>query len=154
MVDEEGILVNPKPDYALLAVYFHDIEGQSKSIQLNLSPKLDQLIGDAELLCIPPYENISLMDYVPKLTQLLQTNINKTVFNFQFRREFIACLLILKAKCILEYNAFDFFYFSFLCEVNQRYFIVNIEPGQFLVFINFVSLLNLYNLKIYIDTYF
>ncbi|XP_044757648.1 BRISC and BRCA1-A complex member 2-like isoform X2 [Coccinella septempunctata] len=129
-VSEEGTLLNPNQDYALLAVYYHDNEGKNMSVQLNLSPRLNQFLGNENLLNIPPYANISLMTYVPQLTHLLQKHINDAAFKFQFKKEFVASLLILRGKSIIEYDAYFMNQVSFLCEVSGSFFLVQVRMGE------------------------
>ncbi|KAL3278184.1 hypothetical protein HHI36_013523 [Cryptolaemus montrouzieri] len=130
--DENGSLLNPKEDFALLFLLFHKLDASRVSVELQLSPRLDQLIGNTKTLRIPNYkkDESSLVEFVPLITSLIQQQVDKVAFHYQFKKEFATSLVALRQTSIIEYDSFSFNKITFLSMVENYYVLVQVIIGE------------------------
>ncbi|KAK9881092.1 hypothetical protein WA026_014435 [Henosepilachna vigintioctopunctata] len=128
---DDGSLLNPKEDFSLLYMNFQKLDASKVNVFLQLSPRLEQLIGNSRTLNIPYYKkDSSLVEYVPLISKILQDQIDNIAKHYQFKKEFMSALLALRCHSIIEYDFFNFERIVFLCEVDNYYVLVKVIVGE------------------------
>lgn len=119
---------DPGEDSAVLLVMFPYPGASTANPQLYLSPRVENALGGSANLRIPPFPNGGvLIDYVPKVNQLLKNKVEQVVQGYEKRKEYIAAFLSHFARSLLEYDAEGFSRISFLFEWNDFFFIFQAE---------------------------
>jgi len=124
---------NPGEDSAVLLATFHSPESTRISTQLFLSPRVEQALGGATNLKIPPFTSGGcLLDYVPTLIKLLQNKVLQIERGFEKRKEYTAAFLSYFGSSLLEFNSQTFSNLHFSFDINDFYFLLRIEiPALF-----------------------
>lgn len=134
MYVENGIesqkFLNCGDDTALLKIHFQKPEGGRTTVQLQLSPRLEQVLGDYSELHIPPYNRENqLVEYVNEVVQLLKQRVKDIETHHRLKNEYISTLLSIHPGNIVEYDSCKFSKATLLCEVAGYYCLVYISIG-------------------------
>ncbi|XP_045493231.1 BRISC and BRCA1-A complex member 2-like [Colias croceus] len=116
----ESIDINPGIDTALLLVRYPN----STNAELILSPFLSKVLGNITLPLM--HQSGVLMDYVPMVTDLLNSKIQDIVNNDRLKRELLAQLIIKYEGAILEHDATSA---ALLFQMNDFHWILQIDIG-------------------------
>ncbi|XP_014779468.1 BRISC and BRCA1-A complex member 2 [Octopus bimaculoides] len=123
---------DPGEDNAVLLLMFPYPGAPTVNPQLHLSPRVENALGGSANLRIPPFPNGGvLIDYVPKVNQLLKNKVEQVVQSYEKRKEYIASFLSHFARSLIEYDAEGFSRISFLFEWNDFFFIFEGKPHHF-----------------------
>lgn len=99
---------------------------------LYLSPRLEQTLGNASTLLIPPLQKYnSLVDYIPAIQKLIDERVQVIENRFKFQKEYVSHILSLRGLSIVEYDNINFSQIVFLIENNDFYCLVDIELRKF-----------------------
>lgn len=127
---ESQKLLNCGEDTALLKIHFQKPEGGRTITQLQLSPKLEQLLSTYSDLHIPSYgRDNHLIDYVNGIVQLVNERVTDIEKHQRLKNEYISSLLSQRSKSIVEYDSSGFSKAALLCEVDDYYCLVLIHIG-------------------------
>ncbi|VVC92856.1 unnamed protein product [Leptidea sinapis] len=114
----EGTEINPGIDTALLLVRYPN----STNAELILSPFLSKVLGN---ITLPLMQQAGvLMDYVPMVTNLLNSKIQDVIRNDKLKRELLAQLIVKYEGAVLEHDATSA---ALLLEINDFHWILQIN---------------------------
>lgn len=135
MYFENGVesqkLLNCGEDTALLKIHFQQPERGRTTVHLQLSPRLDQVLGNYSELHIPPYSRENrLIDYVNDIVRLLKDRVKDIETHHRLKNEYISSLLSIHPGNIIEYDSSKFSKATLLCEVDSYYCLVYISIGK------------------------
>ncbi|UYV82974.1 BRE [Cordylochernes scorpioides] len=118
---------NPGKDSALLLVLFHNPEANGITPRLMLSPRVENAFAGHSSHRIPHFApGECLIDYVPKICDLLKDRLKHVVESFEKRKEFVSAFLSHFGRSVVEYDAESFFFIVLLFEWRDFYFILHI----------------------------
>lgn len=134
MYVENGVesqkVLNCGEDTALVNIHFQKPNGGRTTVQLQLSPRLEQVLGDCGDLHIPPYNREQqLLDYVNQVVHLLKQRVKDIETHHRLKNEYISTLLSIHPGNIVEYDSCKFTKAMVLCEVEGYYYLVYISIG-------------------------
>lgn len=128
---ESQKILNCGEDTALLKIHFQKPESGRTTTHLQLSPRLEQILGNHSQLHIPPYSRDNrLVDYVNEVMQLLKHRVKDVERHHRLKKEYISALLGLYPGNIVEYDSCKFCKATVLCEVDGHYCLVYISIGE------------------------
>ncbi|KAL4708397.1 hypothetical protein ACJJTC_019633 [Scirpophaga incertulas] len=116
----DGTDQNPGIDTALLFVRYPN----STNAELILSPLLTKSLGNITLPVM--HQSGVLMDYVPMVTELLNTKIKDVIKNEKLKRELLSQLIVKYEGAVLEHDSNSA---AFLFEMNDFHWILLIDIG-------------------------
>ncbi|XP_013141418.1 PREDICTED: BRCA1-A complex subunit BRE-like [Papilio polytes] len=116
----DGTENNPGIDTALMLVRYPN----STNAELMLSPFLSKCIGNITLPLM--HQSGVLMDYVPMVTDLLNSKIQDLLNNDKLKRGLLAQLIVKYEGAVLEHDANSA---ALLFEMNNFYWILQIDIG-------------------------
>lgn len=101
---------------------------------LSLSPRLEQTLGNASTLLIPPIQKFNgLVEYIPAIQKLIDERVEVIENRFKFRKEYISNLLSLRGLSVVEYDNINFSQIVFLTETSDFYCLVDIELRKLVI---------------------
>jgi BRCA1-A complex subunit BRE len=121
---------NPGPDSAALLVTFHPPNASKVTPHLFLSPRVERVLGGTGSLRLPPWgggHETCLMDYVPLIHQLLTEKVEAIIQSYTRRKEYVAALLSIMGRSVLEYDTEGFKKVAFLFEQQGFSFVAHLE---------------------------
>jgi len=121
---------NPGPDTAALMVTFYPPNASRVVPCLFLSPRVERMLGDPQLLRLPKWGGecgACLMDYTPAVHKLLEQKVDAIVQSYIRRKEFVAAFLSVFGQAVLEYDTEGFKKLAFLFEHQGFSFITLME---------------------------
>jgi hypothetical protein len=124
-------LLNPGDDTCILKVSYVKLDGSKVNTSLQLSPRLDQVLGNMKTLHIPSYsKTTSLADYVNLVNKLLQDLVVRVEQHHKLKKEYIMTLAVMYSKNLIEFDSETFNRGEFLCEIDGYHCLVHIEIGE------------------------
>ncbi|KAF2905934.1 hypothetical protein ILUMI_00238 [Ignelater luminosus] len=131
LIGKADNVLNPNEDTATLRVALKPDSSKVQS-DLQLSPRLEQVIGSASTLHIPTFNKDSnnLLDYISQITTLLEERVEQISNNYKLKNEYISFIISVCGCNIIEYDSTLFSKVVLLCEVNNFYTLVLIQIGN------------------------
>ncbi|KAB0800437.1 hypothetical protein PPYR_06177 [Photinus pyralis] len=126
-----GECLNPHKDIAKLKISFSKPEYSKIQSTLQLTPRLEQVIGSATNLRIPVYKkDTTLSAYVTEITKLLKNRVTFLADHYRMKNDFITTLIAECGLNIVEYDNILFSKATLLFNVNEVYALVIICLGD------------------------
>jgi hypothetical protein len=112
-------------------VSYVKLDGSKVNTSLQLSPRLDQVLGNMKTLHIPSYsKTTSLADYVNLVNKLLQDLVVRVEQHHKLKKEYIMTLAVIYSENLIEFDSETFNRGEFLCEIDGYHCLVHIEIGK------------------------
>lgn len=109
---------------ANLLVNFQSADWSRIHPKLYLSPRVEKALGPAHNYQIPQFPSDScLMDYVPLVINIIETEIQKLAENFNRKKQFISYLFFHLSNSVIEYDFLTWSWATFLLEKNNFHFL-------------------------------
>lgn len=101
---------------------------------LQLSPRLEQVIGSTSVLHIPAFnkDSSNLLDYISQITTLLEERVEQISNNYKLKNEYISFIISVFGCNIIEYDSTLFSKAVLLCEMNNFHTLVYIHIGWYI----------------------
>uniref|UniRef100_V5H019 BRISC and BRCA1-A complex member 2 n=1 Tax=Anoplophora glabripennis TaxID=217634 RepID=V5H019_ANOGL len=107
--NDHTIWNNPGEDYAHLKICILKLDGTHSNTTLQLSPRLEQVLGNSKALSLPEYKReLSLIEYVSKVAQMIDGRIELVANHFKMKKIYIASLAAACSRYIVEYDTETF----------------------------------------------
>ncbi|RZC32747.1 BRCA1-A complex subunit BRE-like [Asbolus verrucosus] len=126
--DQSDILLNPGEDNCILKMSYIKLDGSRVNASLQLSPRVEQALGNAKTFHIPNYsKQTSLFEYVTLIGKLLRDQVKKVAQHYKLKKEYINCLCTMYAQNMIEFDSETFHKGVFLCEVGDYHCLVHVD---------------------------
>lgn len=123
--------LNPGEDFAHLKISIMKLDGSRTNTSIFLSPRLDQILGGAKNMYFPELNReIPLPLYVASVAQNLENKIASIVEHYKMKKLFIATLVAICNRSIVEYDTDSFSKAVLLITVEDYTCLVCVNIGK------------------------
>lgn len=103
--NDDTIWYNPGEDYAHLKICILKLDGTRSNITLQLSPRLEQVLGSSKSMSLPDYKReMTLIEYLLKVSQMIYSRIELVANHFKMKKIYIMSLAAACNRSIIEYD--------------------------------------------------
>ncbi|KAJ8954984.1 hypothetical protein NQ318_000415 [Aromia moschata] len=128
---DHGTWYNPGKDYAHLKISILKLDGTRSNIALQLSPRLEQILGNSKNLALPDYKrDMVLSEYVSLVMKMIDNRIGMVADHFRMKKVYIANLAAACNQSMIEYDTETYNKAVFLYSVNDYNCLVTITIGS------------------------
>ncbi|KAJ8974245.1 hypothetical protein NQ317_016540 [Molorchus minor] len=121
---------NPGEDFAQLRLSILKLDGSRSNIQLQLSARLEQVLGNSKNLPLPDFKRDTILsEYVSLVMKVLETRVQIVADHFRIKKVYIMNLAAICNRCIVEYDTETYNRLSFLYNVNDYDCLVTVNIG-------------------------